>query len=130
MPCLNEAIIMGHLGRDPEIRYARDTPVLGFSVATSRRWKNKVNGDWEEKTTWHRVQVWGDQAEVLNERIRKGSLVLVKGEIDQREWISKTGEKRVTTEIKAYKVLCLDPKKPTSSSTDDPAPLNDGDIPF
>lgn len=107
---LNEATILGNLGRDPEMRYtASGQAVTQFSVATSRSWKPEGATDWSEETTWHRVVVWGREAEHAAERLRKGSKVLVKGRLQLREWEdNKTGMKRQVTEIVAERLVYLE----------------------
>lgn len=76
-------ILVGRLGRDPEMRYTPDgTPVTSFSVATDRRWKDQ-NGQPQQKTTWFRVTVWRKQAELANQYLAKGRIVLVEGELNE-----------------------------------------------
>lgn len=116
---LNEVRVLGNLGRDPEMRY---TPggqaVTQFSVATSRAWKADGATEWSEETTWHRVIVWGREAETAAEKLRKGSKVLVKGRIQNREWEDpKTGVKRYATEIVAEGLVYLDPRASGSGAT-------------
>lgn len=111
MASLNRVLLMGHLGVDPEIRYtARDsTPVCNFRIATSERFKGS-DGQWQEATEWHRIVVWGKQAQPCAEHLRKGSAVLVEGSLTTREWEESSGAKRYTTEIKASRVLFLTPR--------------------
>jgi len=103
---VNKAIVVGYLGRDPEIRYINDNHVCNFSVATTERWKNR-DGDAKERTEWHRIQVWGNQAEACAKYLKKGSQVYVEGRIQTREWEDKEGVKRYTTEINASTVQFL-----------------------
>ena len=79
---VNKAIIVGHLGRDPEMRYMADgQAVTNLNVATNRRWRDKATGEAREEATWFRVSVWGRQAEAANEYLQKGRQVLVEGRI-------------------------------------------------
>ncbi len=100
-------VIVGNLGRDPEMRYTPSgTPVTSFSVAVSRKWKNQ-NGELQEKTTWFRVTAWNKLAELCNEYLSKGRLVLVEGEIDASAWVGQDGEPRATLELRAQNVRFL-----------------------
>src|SRR5690625_224512 len=105
----NSATIIGRLGQDPQVRYTQsNTAVANLSVATSERYKDR-DGEYQEKTTWHDVTVWGRKAEVAQEYLKKGSLVHITGPIEKREW-EKDGVKRVSTEIKALTMTMLDSK--------------------
>jgi single-strand DNA-binding protein len=78
-----KVIVVGHLGRDPEMRYMPDgTAVTNFSIATNRRWTDRASGEPRDETTWFRVSVWGRQAETANEYLSKGSQVLVEGRLE------------------------------------------------
>lgn len=100
-------VVVGHLGRDPEMRYTQDgTPVTSFSVATSRRWTDREGGQREE-TTWFRVSAWGRQAETCNQYLAKGRLVLVEGTISASAWKSREGEPRASLELRADRVVFL-----------------------
>ena len=114
MPSLNKVTIIGHLGRDPEIKHMQNnTAVANFSVATSESWKDKSSGEWQEKTEWHRVVAWrqaADKVERLN--LRKGSLVYVEGKLETRKWTDKeSGVEKYSTEIVAYTIMGLDKKE-------------------
>jgi single-strand DNA-binding protein len=103
----SRTIVVGHLGRDPELRYTPEgTPVASFSIATSRRWTNR-NGEQQEKTTWFRVSVFGKQAETVHQYLTKGRLVLVEGEVDASAWIGQDGTPRATLELRATNVRFL-----------------------
>lgn len=127
MPSLNKATIMGHLGRDPELKNTQSgTAVCNLSVATSYKPR-----DGEEKTEWHRVTAWGKTAENCGQYLSKGSLVYVEGRIETRKWTDKDGQDRYTTEIQAYEVKFLSGKSGGSSGRDnDPPPPDDSDLPF
>ena len=106
MAGVNKAIILGHLGRDPELRYLQSgQPVCKLNIATSRRYTNKQNESVEE-TEWHRVSVWGKQAEHCNNFLTKGRQVYVEGRLRTSSY-DKDGQKHYTTEIKADKVVLL-----------------------
>ncbi len=99
MASLNKVHLIGRLGKDPEIRYTQSgTPVANFSLATSERIKNK-DGNYEEKTEWHQIVLWGRTAEVAGEYLGKGSLVYIEGRIQTRKWSDKDGSDRYSTEI-------------------------------
>lgn len=107
MASLNKVIIIGNLTRDPEVRYAANgNAVCNFTVATNERWKDK-SGEQQERTEFHRVVVWGRQAETCGEYLNKGRSVYVEGRLQTREWEDKEGNKRWTTEINADRVLFL-----------------------
>ncbi len=97
---LNKVILIGNLGRDPEVRSTPSgQPVASFTLATSRRWKDK-NGQRQEQTEWHNIVVWGRQAEVAGQYLTKGKQVYVEGRLQTRSWDDKqTGEKKYRTEI-------------------------------
>jgi len=100
MKGINKAILIGHLGQDPEVRYTADgKPVTNISVATSEKWKDK-QGAPQEETQWHRVVFFGKLAEIAGEYLSKGSLVYIEGKIKTRKWQDKkTNTDRYTTEI-------------------------------
>lgn len=104
---LNKAILIGNLGRDPEVRY---TPsglgVANFSIATSETWTNK-EGEKETRTEWHRIVAFGKLGEICGEYLSKGKQVYIEGRIQTRDWEDKDGVKRYTTEIVASQMLML-----------------------
>mgnify|MGYP001141532830 CR=1 FL=1 len=100
-------VVIGHVGRDPEMRYLPNgTPVTSFSVATNRRWTN-ASGEQQEKTTWFRVTAWRKLAEQCNQYLTKGRLVLVEGEIDSSAWLGQDGKPRSSLELTARTVRFL-----------------------
>lgn len=104
---MNKAILCGNVGRDPEVRYTQGgSAVANLSIATTEKWTDK-SGQRQEKTEWHRCVIWGRQAEVIQEYVKKGDKLLVEGSIETREWQGKDGGKRQTTEIKvrAFEML-------------------------
>jgi len=125
-------IVVGHLGRDPEMRYtASGTPVTSFSVATTRRWKS-ADGEDREKTTWFRVSAWGQLAEVCNQYLNKGRLVLVEGEVDASAWTGNDGEARATLELRARNVQFLGRRGADEfgAPADEGGEDEEGDLPF
>ena len=98
---VNKAILVGRLGRDPESRYTSGgQAVCNFTLATDESYKDR-NGERQKRTEWHRIVVWGKQAEIAQQYLRKGSLVFVEGRIQTRQWDDKEGQKRTTVEIVA-----------------------------
>lgn len=138
---VNKVIIIGNLGSDPELRYTQGgQAVCNFRVATSDRWKDK-DGNVQERTEWHRIVVWGRQAENCEKYLSRGRQVYVEGSLQTREWEDKDGNKRYTTEIKAHNVQFIGGGGDGSAKTreDYNAPpnepgfdqsFNDDDIPF
>jgi single-strand DNA-binding protein len=106
MAGVNKAILVGNLGRDPELRYtASGQPVCTFSLATTENWVKE--GKREERTEWHRIVVWGKAAENCANYLAKGRQVYIAGRIQTNEWEDKEGQKRKTTEINAQTVQFL-----------------------
>ena len=100
MASFNKIIIVGYLGRDPELRYTPSgTPVCDFSMATTERKGKRDGGEGEEMTTWFRVSMWGRQAEVANQYLQKGKLVYIEGRLTQREYTDRDGNKRITLDV-------------------------------
>ncbi|GAM08680.1 single-stranded DNA-binding protein [Geobacter sp. OR-1] len=99
MASLNKVMLIGNLGKDPEVRYTTSgQAVASFSVATSEKFKNR-NGEMEERTEWHNVVLWGRQAEIAGEYLAKGRTVFIEGRLQTRKWQDKDGRDRYTTEI-------------------------------
>lgn len=132
MPSINSVTLLGHLGRDPEIKYTNSgQTVCNASIATEKRWKPKDGGDWKKNTTWHKIVAWGKLAEVLG-ATSKGNLILVQGELTNRSWENKEGVKQYVTEILArLVVLAKEPAKPTEGEgAGEIPPGPDDDVPF
>jgi single-strand DNA-binding protein len=107
MASVNKVILIGNLGRDPEVKYTQGgTAVANLSLATNEVWTDK-SGQKQERTEWHRVVVWGKQAQVLSEHLGKGKQIYVEGSLQTRSWDDREGNKRYTTEIRATRVLML-----------------------
>ena len=99
MASINKVILIGNLGKDPELRYTpQGRPVVNFSMATTDRWTNR-DGEKQERTEWHNVVLWGRQAEVANQYLKKGSCCYIEGRIVTRSWEDKDKNKRYRTEI-------------------------------
>ena len=108
MAGINKVIIIGNLGKDPEIRYTQsNVPVASFSVATSESWKDKESGEWQEKTEWHRITAWRHLAERAEKYLRKGKQVYIEGKLETRKWQGQDGQDRYTTEIIARELQML-----------------------
>jgi single-strand DNA-binding protein len=102
MASVNKVIIVGNLGKDPEVRYMPSgSAICNANIATTRTWKNKESGDKNEETEWHRVVFFDRQAEVAGEYLKKGSSVYVEGRLKTRKWTDKDGVERYSTEIVA-----------------------------
>jgi single-strand DNA-binding protein len=104
---VNKVILVGNLGRDAELRYTPGgAAVATLNLATTEVWNDK-NQQRQEKTEWHRVVLWGKQAESLQEYLTKGKQIYVEGRLQTRQWDDKDGNKRYTTEIKADRITLL-----------------------
>jgi single-strand DNA-binding protein len=122
-------MIIGNLGRDPEMRYTPNgQAVTQFTVATNRRWKGQ-NDEWQEETEWFRVVVWAQQAERAAERLRKGHKVYIEGRIQTRQWEDQTGQKRYTTELVANQVTSLERRERDEEGEYPPFPGAEGGSP-
>jgi single-strand DNA-binding protein len=143
MASLNKVMLIGNLGKDPEVRYTTSGQgVASFSIATTEKYKNK-SGDWEEKTEWHNIVLWGKLAEIAKDYLSKGKTVFIEGRLQTRKWQDKDGRDRYTTEIVGDRMQLLSPKgdgarsaggrdgnEPTAAY-DDPVGYNqEDDIPF
>ena len=141
MASVNKVILIGNLGRDPEVRYTQNgTAVANFTLATNEVWNDK-SGERQEKTEWHRIVVWGKQAEIAREHLSKGKQVYIEGSIQTRQWDDREGNKRTTTEIKAQRLMMMGRAEagesrmnaaapPPDAAGDEPGPPPDDDIPF
>jgi single-strand DNA-binding protein len=107
MGSVNKVILVGNLGRDAELRYTPGgAAVATLNLATTEVWNDK-QGQKQEKTEWHRIVVWGKQAESLQEYLTKGKQIYVEGKLQTRQWDDKDGNKKYTTEIKADRITLL-----------------------
>ncbi len=97
---INKVILVGHLGRDPEVRYTQDgRPICNFTMATTEQWRDKGSGERRERTEWHRVVVFGKLAEICGEYLSKGRQVYIEGKLQTRKWQGQDGQDRYTTEV-------------------------------
>ena len=104
---VNKVILVGNLGKDPEVRYTPGgAAVANFNIATNEAWTDK-SGQKQERTEWHRIVVWGKTAELCGEYLSKGRQVYIEGRLQTREWTNKEGAKQYTTEIVANQVVFL-----------------------
>lgn len=143
---VNKAILVGHLGSDPEVRYtAGGSAVATFNIATNERWTDRTTGDKQERTEWHRIVAWGKLAEICGQYLTKGKQVYIEGRLQTRSWDDRDGNKRYTTEIVANNMVMLgggSGKGVAAHDDGEPAPNNrepgesrnrgpsDDDIPF
>jgi len=130
---LNKVMIIGHLGRDPEMRYTPSgRPVTTFTVATNRTW-NTTDGERHNETEWFNVVSWGNLAEICKQYLTKGQQVYVEGRLQTRRWEDSENTKRTSVEIVASEMMILgDRHDSNSSSTESQEPelLNDEEYPF
>jgi single-strand DNA-binding protein len=98
---LNKVTLIGHLGRDPEVRYAPDgTKIVQFPVATGETWKDKVTGERRDKTEWHRIVIFNDRLADIAERfLKKGSRAYIEGQMQTRKWTDASGTEKFSTEV-------------------------------
>lgn len=116
MASVNKVILIGNLGRDPELRYTPSgQPVANFTLATTDSYTSKA-GDREERTEWHRIVVWGKTAELCAQYLSKGRSTYIEGRLQTREWENKEGQKQRTTEVVANSVQFLGPPKGASGA--------------
>jgi single-strand DNA-binding protein len=108
MASINKVILIGNLGRDPEVKYAPSgSAIANVTIATSRQWKNKDTGEKQEETEWHRVVFYDRLAEIVGEYLKKGRPVYVEGRLKTRKWTDKDGVEKYTTEIVAEQMQML-----------------------
>ena len=108
---VNKVILIGNLGKDPEVRYSPNGgAIANITLATSESWKDKNTGEQVDKTEWHRVVFFRRLAEIAGEYLKKGSKVFIEGKLQTRKWQDKDGQDRYTTEIVANEMQMLDSK--------------------
>jgi single-strand DNA-binding protein len=146
---INKVILVGRLGRDPEMKYtASGTPYCRFSMATDDAWTDKGSGEKQERTEWHNIVVWDRLAEICNQYLAKGKQVYIEGSLQTREWDDQEGNKRKTTEVRAREMVLLGspgggggggggggasdfPSRSSGAAPSSaPSPITDDDIPF
>ena len=107
MASVNKVILIGNLGKDPEVRYMPSgEAITNINIATTDNWKDK-NGEKQERTEWHRIAFFGKLAEIAGEYLKKGNPVYIEGRLQTRKWQDKEGKERYTTEIVAEKMQML-----------------------
>ena len=143
MGSVNKVILVGNLGRDAELRYTPGgAAVATLNLATTETWNDK-EGQRQEKTEWHRVVLWGKQAETLSQYLQKGKQIYVEGRLQTRQWDDKDGNKRYTTEIRGDRIVLLSSaggggqrgssmrsEMPQGEPADMAPELSEDDIPF
>ena len=143
---VNKVILVGNLGKDPEVRYMPNgNAVANITLATSESWKDKQTGEQQEKTEWHRVVMFRRLGEIAGEYLKKGSQVYIEGKLQTRKWQDNTGNDRYTTEIVADEMQMLGSRggsagfsagtppaqsEPAPAAASAPAGDFDDDIPF
>ncbi len=139
MAGVNKVILVGRLGRDPEVRYTPSgVAVANFSMATSEEWKDRDTGEKKERTEWHRIVAWRRLGEICGEYLHKGSQIFIEGKLQTRDWEDRDGNKRYTTEIVAQNMQMLDsPAKEGRAQSEEerypveePVSIPEDDIPF
>jgi len=147
MASVNKAILIGRLGKDPELKYTQSgDPVANFSIATDESWKDR-DGEKQQRTEWHNIVAWKKLAEICGQYLKKGQQVYIEGKIQTRKWEDKDGNTRYSTEVVANNLVMLGSKpdsesQPQRSSSkseksrssrqpgDDDLEITDDDIPF
>lgn len=138
MAGVNKVMLIGRLGKDPEVRYTSDgTTVANFTMATSEEWKDKNTGEKQERTEWHKIVAWRRLGEICGEYLRKGSQIYIEGKLQTRSWEDRDGNKRYTTEIVANTMQMLDSAKGGRAEpagerypVEEPINVPEDDIPF
>jgi single-strand DNA-binding protein len=127
---LNKVMVIGHLGRDPEMRYTPSgRPVTTFSVATTRAWHSS-DGERHEETEWFNVVAWGSLAEICNQHLRRGQQAYVEGRLQTRRWDDAEGKKHSATELVAKEIIMLGERKEGTTTAFVAAPGEDEGYPF
>ena len=117
---LNKVMIIGYLGRDPEMRYTSSgKPVTSFSVATNRTWSSS-SGERHEETEWFTVVAWGTLAEICKQHLAKGAQVYIEGRLQTRRWEDTDGKKHASVEIVASEMIQLGEKKESAAAANYP----------
>jgi single-strand DNA-binding protein len=132
---VNKVLLIGHLGRDPEVRYTQSgTAVSNLSLATTNRIKR--GGEYEDVTEWHKIVAWGKLAEICGEYLQKGSKIYVEGRLQTRKWEDREGVDRYVTEVVVSDMVMLDSRNQGASQSSNNSKLSDhsqtedDDVPF
>ena len=124
---INKVILIGNLGKDPEVRYMPSGgAVANVTIATSDSWKDKQTGEPQERTEWHRVVFFNRLGEIAGEYLRKGSKVYIEGSLRTRKWQDNNGQDRYTTEIVASEMQMLDSRSASNTDTSFPSQPSGG----
>ncbi|GAB4499097.1 MAG: single-stranded DNA-binding protein [Anaerolineales bacterium] len=127
---LNKVMIIGRLGRDPEMRYTPSgRPVTTFSVATSRSW-NTSEGERRTETEWFNVVAWSSLAEICKEYLKKGQQVYIEGRLQTRYWDDNEGNKHSSVEIVASEMIILGDRRESQSTAEEPETTEEDEFPF
>ena len=134
---VNKVVLVGHLGGDPETRFLPSgAAVANFNLATNESWKD-TNGEFQDKTEWHRCVMFGKSAELAGDLLKKGQLAYIEGKLQTRNWEDKDGVKRYTTEVVCDMITMLGRKMDSAETQERPkpnesedSPLEDDDLPF
>ena len=135
MASLNKVMLIGNLGKDPEVRHSKDgSAIASFTIATSESWKDKTTGEKKERTEWHNLSAFGKVAEIVGQYLKKGTTVYVEGRITTEKWQDKDGKDRYTTKIIVNEMKMLGGKKDdataSNGATAPEASAFDDDVPF
>lgn len=140
MASVNKAILIGNLGKDPDLRYTPSgSAVCSFPIATTEKWRDQQSNEMKEKTEWHNIVLWGKTAEIAKEYLQKGSPVYIEGRIQTRQYEDKEGVKRWFTEIVGQRMQFLgrrgdnqrdDSTPPPPDMASEPMSEEDDDLPF
>jgi single-strand DNA-binding protein len=118
---VNKVILVGNLGRDPEVRYSPSgQAVANVTLATSESWKDKTTGEKQERTEWHRIVFFGRLAEIAGEYLKKGAQIYIEGRLQTRKWQDKDGNDRYTTEIVANDMQMLGSRSGAGAPSTEP----------
>ena len=127
---LNKVMIIGNLGREPEMRYTPSgKPVTTFSVATSRTW-NTSEGEKREETEWFNIVAWSSLAEICKQYLTKGQQVYIEGRLQTRRWDDQEGNKHTSVEIVANEMIILSERRDTGESSSESESIEDEEFPF
>ena len=125
MSSVNKVILVGNIGKDPEVRYLPSgDQICNVTLATSEKYKDKASGEYKENTEWHRVVFFGKLAEICGQYLKKGSQVYVEGSIRTRKWTDKDGQERYTTEIRGDEMKMLGSKSDGGQRNQDSEPTD------
>jgi single-strand DNA-binding protein len=129
---MNKIMLIGNLGKDPEMSYtASGQAMTKFSLAVSRRWKDRESGERRDETTWFNIVAWGQQAETCNNYLHKGSKIFVEGRMTSRKYTDKDGNERTAWDVTLENMEMLEPKgqggAPSGGASDD---IGSDDLPF